>query len=126
MGEVPTYYGLSWMSPDFVFGILSISANMLPKEIKEMMFEALGFDGDRYDHLEYATTMLPEGYNSLWREMHKVMMKENNGIDLVEYDVSDLTIDRHLNDNEAPVTISWMDVEGKSRTEKYDLLVYTG
>lgn len=126
--EVPAYYGLSWMSPDFVIGVFAeaMATEMGgAKAVREILLNFLGVEGRRFSHLKQVTTMLPEGYHAIWREMHNVMT-EQFGQDPVHFEITDLAIDRRLKDPDAPVSVTWKGKDGSANTKEFDFVMYTG
>merc|ERR1712151_999262 len=127
--EVPAYYGLSWMHPDFALGVFAESFNAEVGHghiLREVVMRYFGIDDPaRFSYLKQVTTMLPEGYHAIWREMHKVMISQN-GADMVRFNITDLKINRRLNDPDAPVHVSWTDIHGTPNAEDFDFLMYSG
>jgi hypothetical protein len=54
------------------------------------------------------------------------MVKDFGDKDPVHFNIEDLSIDRQLNDADAPVKVHWKGGDGKIHDEEFDFLMYTG
>ncbi|GMI11288.1 hypothetical protein TrLO_g10485 [Triparma laevis f. longispina] len=126
VSSIPAFYGLWWITPELLNGYIQMSLHQQIEKVvhtstdnwfmKQLIKKVVGcMVGGGADDVYRTTTMLPEGYNKIW----ETIVTHNNLN--VQFGADITSIDRHLSDPAAPVTISFSD----GSSTDYDFLIYT-
>ena len=126
ISSIPAFYGLWWVSPELLNGYIQMSMHQQIEEIcawssdnwlmKEFVRQITKmFVGGDAAQVYRTTTMLPEGYGKIWPTI-----AAHHDLD-IRYNTNIASIDRQLDDDEAPVLISLAD----DTVLEFDFLIYT-
>jgi len=132
--SIPAFYGLWWITPELLNGYIQMSMHQKIEECKLMGATSSSlpmrtfiqlltklFVGGSADAIARTTTMLPEGYGKLWKNIH-----ETDSLDVrFGVEIAMAGIDRQLEEEAAGVKVTFRQDGGESRTEEFDFLMYT-
>jgi hypothetical protein len=125
---IPAFYGLQWMKPEILAGFVQqslhsktdVGSGALASWLEDMIAKVSNMlVGGNAAAVQKITTMIPEGYNKLWKRIH-----EQDQLD-VRFNVTIADSGIHRPDS-GPITITYSQNGGDDITAEYDILIYTG
>lgn len=141
LNDVPTYYGMLWITPTFFCGLMqytmfqmlglaknrngeTIFTRVLNDAMTSIFHAAVGRGKCKVSQqVMEGATMLPEGYAAIWKNIY-----EKHFLDKVDFLVDDLVIHRKMSERH-PVKVSYTvpsSQGAKKVSQSFDFLIYSG